>query len=508
MLKFQTGFFVAEDFMMEGDRHKSVDGSISYTYSPGYLLPFNRLEFSFASDGKYQPMTLPEEGQRNDGYFGNLTAGLKVLAVDSRYVDVGLAAIAKLFNQEETAGLAPASLSPTFLILGTVDLQDIRFHLNAGLYNDHSQKALLTRLDELSRPLRFAQGVYIEDSWVLGVVMEVPVGNASAFIEGFTYQDRDGKALSSETSGSRSTAMERRDISFLQNPVWLTPGLKARVSPRWVVDGAMDVGLLTGDFPGFLDTGILPPWRFVFGLSYLTGVPESPRRGREDSTAAGGGRLVGRVMEAGSDEPLENVTIAFSDPQLVPRVTIPGGHFEVEHFPSGDYAVVASLGGYETLTQKFQIREGEVFNLSLPLVKGSAAAAKRTVAKAKSEGVHEKRIVFEFGKVDLPSESYPVLDRLAELLRSRPEVLLRIEGHTDGIGEFAVNQILSRGRAIVVADYLAAKGINRKRLVPIGLGPRYPSGTNATEEGRQKNRRVEFELIPLPLQNGQGEVSK
>lgn len=103
-------------------------------------------------------------------------------------------------------------------------------------------------------------------------------------------------------------------------------------------------------------------------------------------------------------------------------------------------------------------------------------------------------IFFDFDKATLRTESYPELNRLLELLNEYPKMKIRIEGHTDALGSNEYNQKLSQRRADAVARFLRVNGVNTNRLVVVGKGETTPVATNETEEGRQQNRRVEFEI--------------
>ena len=107
-----------------------------------------------------------------------------------------------------------------------------------------------------------------------------------------------------------------------------------------------------------------------------------------------------------------------------------------------------------------------------------------------------EKIHFEFGKATLRTESDSVLRSIAKALREHPEIeKISIEGHTDEVGTDAFNLKLSRERAKAVRAWLVANGIDGARLETQGFGKRKPIADNSTEEGREKNRRVEFRII-------------
>lgn len=102
-------------------------------------------------------------------------------------------------------------------------------------------------------------------------------------------------------------------------------------------------------------------------------------------------------------------------------------------------------------------------------------------------------IYFDTAKSDLKPESDPTLSEIAKLLKEKPALKVFIVGHTDMVGDPAANVKLSLARAQSVTSALAGKyGIASARLVPFGNGPYAPVASNATEEGRAKNRRVEL----------------
>ncbi|MBP7148551.1 MAG: OmpA family protein [Acidobacteria bacterium] len=104
-------------------------------------------------------------------------------------------------------------------------------------------------------------------------------------------------------------------------------------------------------------------------------------------------------------------------------------------------------------------------------------------------------VYFDTDKATLKPESVTVLDRVAASLRDWPEVRVEVGGHTDSRGSNSHNQKLSEARAQAVRDYLVDKGIDASRITAKGYGEGSPIDNNNTEEGRQKNRRVELKSL-------------
>jgi OOP family OmpA-OmpF porin len=106
-------------------------------------------------------------------------------------------------------------------------------------------------------------------------------------------------------------------------------------------------------------------------------------------------------------------------------------------------------------------------------------------------------IYFNFDKTSLKEESFPELNRLTELMQQNPGIKIEIGGHTDDKGSDDYNLTLSEGRAQSVKDYLIEKGIAADRMTAKGYGETEPISSNATDQGRAENRRVEFTILAV-----------
>jgi OOP family OmpA-OmpF porin len=104
-------------------------------------------------------------------------------------------------------------------------------------------------------------------------------------------------------------------------------------------------------------------------------------------------------------------------------------------------------------------------------------------------------VQFETNKAVLLPQSEELLKEVAEAFKEHPEIEeVQVEGHTDSQGGDKANMKLSDARAKAVRDFLINQGIAGSRLVAKGFGESKPVADNDTEEGRYKNRRVEFEI--------------
>lgn len=106
-----------------------------------------------------------------------------------------------------------------------------------------------------------------------------------------------------------------------------------------------------------------------------------------------------------------------------------------------------------------------------------------------------KNIFYKPGNASLEADSFEEIKLLAKFLKENPNVKIEIAGHTDNTGSNATNMELSKARAFAVYKVLVKWGIDANRLKYIGYGSDKPVASNATPEGRQQNRRTEFEII-------------
>lgn len=108
--------------------------------------------------------------------------------------------------------------------------------------------------------------------------------------------------------------------------------------------------------------------------------------------------------------------------------------------------------------------------------------------------MNESIVNFAFDSSNLTPVAKANLDKLEKVLENNPDTNINIYGHTDSVGRDAYNMALSQRRADAVKAYLASKGIAANRMFTKGEGKTMPVASNDTEEGRAKNRRVEFAI--------------
>ena len=107
----------------------------------------------------------------------------------------------------------------------------------------------------------------------------------------------------------------------------------------------------------------------------------------------------------------------------------------------------------------------------------------------------ENAVRFEFNKATLTTAAKANLDKLVPVFKNYPDTDIKIYGYTDSKGADEYNLNLSDQRATAVKNYLASKGLVSSRFSILGMGEADPIDSNETEEGRGKNRRIEFAIL-------------
>ncbi len=119
-----------------------------------------------------------------------------------------------------------------------------------------------------------------------------------------------------------------------------------------------------------------------------------------------------------------------------------------------------------------------------------------SVRVTETEVIILQQVQFDTSKATIKKVSDPLLDEVAGVFKEHPELTkIEVQGHTDSKGVPAMNKTLSQQRAESVKKALVKRGIGEARLVPKGYGQDKPIGDNGTDEGRQKNRRVQFVIL-------------
>lgn len=198
----------------------------------------------------------------------------------------------------------------------------------------------------------------------------------------------------------------------------------------------------------------------------------------------------GKISDAITNDPITaivEITDNEADSVIMTSESSEMGEYLVS-LPSGkNYAMTIKAKDYLFHSENFNIPEATNYQEIIKDIQMNKLAAGTKVIL--------NNIFFEFGKAVLATISYPELNQVVKLLEAYPKLKIEISGHTDNKGSLAINKKISEERAKAVVDYVVAKGIAVDRLTYKGYAYLQPVASNDTEEGRQRNRRVEFKII-------------
>ena len=239
-------------------------------------------------------------------------------------------------------------------------------------------------------------------------------------------------------------------------PLSARAGVRALLSPRLAVEAGLGTGLGPAGYGH-------ERWRVFFGVRW--GTPSGPVTKL----------FVGPIQDRDGDGVPDDQDLCPDEP----------GPAALDGCPDSDG------DGIPDREDKCPHQPGPPENDGCPL------AADEPVIEIGSRHILLKdSIHFDTGRDVIKSESFPLLDQVAKLLTEHPEMKrVRVEGHTDNVGNAGYNKELSARRAASVVRYLVGKGVAESRLVPAGYGFEQPIASNATALGRAKNRRVAFTIL-------------
>ena len=188
----------------------------------------------------------------------------------------------------------------------------------------------------------------------------------------------------------------------------------------------------------------------------------------------------------------KEVGIVYSNPET--------GAYEI-HLPGGqNYGIRAQAEGHLSENQNLDLskvtKDGAVETRDIKLAPIELAPITVTVIEPNAM-ITLNNIFFNFNKAVLKVESYPELNRIADLMKEKNTMTIELAGHTDATGSAQYNMWLSEWRAKAVAKYLVGKGVSADRISTVFFGETKPIESNDKKEGRDKNRRVEFKIIKL-----------
>jgi outer membrane protein OmpA-like peptidoglycan-associated protein len=277
----------------------------------------------------------------------------------------------------------------------------------------------------------------------------LPWGDEIALGFAASYQVSDPLILQAELFGGKQVDTDADGADF---PFEILGGIIYGITESWDLHGGAGLGMTDGIGD--------PDFRVVVGVRFKHGVPE--RHGFLDRD---GDEILDKDDECPDD--VEDLD-AFEDEDGCPEVDndedgIPDETDECPDLPEEE-------GG-----------------------DGDGCPSKTFVKIVGGEMQIFGKVQFKTGSAEIDQKSDPLLDQIAVALKANPQVKhMRIEGHTDDVGDDGINQRLSEQRAGSVKKALVSRDVDEARLETVGHGESKPAAPNGTPAGRAKNRRVEF----------------
>ncbi|MEL7146427.1 MAG: OmpA family protein, partial [Bacteroidota bacterium] len=204
-------------------------------------------------------------------------------------------------------------------------------------------------------------------------------------------------------------------------------------------------------------------------------------------------RVDGNVLNEDTNEPVAGMVIVERLPDGLEIGKVQAdevtGAYAFSLKPGARYGIRAEAKGYLS----------EDTNVDLNDVTASETIEKILYLRPLATGatITFNNVFFDFDKDVLKTASYPELERVLELLKSRQIDRIEISGHTDTMGPDEYNLDLSQRRANTVYQYFVDKGIDKSRMEVKAYGESKPTHPNTTIANRQKNRRVEFKVLQI-----------
>lgn len=198
------------------------------------------------------------------------------------------------------------------------------------------------------------------------------------------------------------------------------------------------------------------------------------------------------VKDANTNRPLSGATVALYDSnqnRLTSKMTGADGTATFEVECDQNISVQASLNGYETNATSISTADKTV----------AAEVLLRPIDEIiVDEQVVLNPILFDYDRHNIKPQAATELDKLVQLMKKYPEMVIKVESHTDIRGSAAYNKQLSNRRAQSTVQYVISKGIDESRISGEGFGEDKPAvdcGANCSEAQHQQNRRSEFNIV-------------
>jgi len=167
-----------------------------------------------------------------------------------------------------------------------------------------------------------------------------------------------------------------------------------------------------------------------------------------------------------------------------------GGNTESTLIGAGIGALAGGLAGGSI--GRYMDNQEAAMRQNLAAVEGASVQREANILAV----TFKSDVLFDVGSSAIKPGAYDEVTRVAQVLNQYPQTTITVAGHTDSTGSEDYNQKLSEQRAMAVKNALVGQGVNAMRIQTIGYGETKPVADNATEAGRQMNRRVQITITP------------
>lgn len=243
-------------------------------------------------------------------------------------------------------------------------------------------------------------------------------------------------------------------------------------------DGYGDIRVFLSDEPFRKDSMIVQQPAVVDSGISIVEVPRVPAGDKKVTVR-------GKVTNAKTGEPIDAAVLFVGAGNSETSRAVASTGYAVQIPSTSEYTVKIEAQGYVSAMEKLDIHTYEMPELEMNFKLQPVEIGTK---------VNLKDVLFEQGRTNLLSQSYPELDLVVSFLKANPKVRIELSGHTDNRGIPGQNVKLSQSRVDKVKDYLVSKGVEKRRISGKGYGGSQPIASNDSEETRQLNRRVEFTI--------------
>lgn len=201
----------------------------------------------------------------------------------------------------------------------------------------------------------------------------------------------------------------------------------------------------------------------------------------------GGAIVLGIVSEVKNNNPIAATLrfVSITTDTVIPTFkSDPVAGYYRAVVPEGTYRIDVTAPGYKKVHKSVMVTGADEVVVDFKMEKAAPPPTPDAVAFSS--------VYFGRGETVVTGGDYAALNQAVEVLKANPDVRVRIQGHTDSVGDSGLNHRISIRRAEAVRNYLLASGISPDRMIVEGYGESRPRGDNRTNRGRDINRRVDI----------------